>query len=102
MSKSENLLINEMSRQGFKIVYDKEHLTIEPSVLRLNCLKVKTVKRGMFKTDPALVPPELKEDNVFWIDEPVEITAITESGEEIPVYAQEGVTVNHEVIRPEE
>lgn len=98
----EDLLIKEMSRQGLQITYNDEQLTIEPTVLRLKSITVNTVRRGRYITDPAFVPEELKDKNILWVDEPAKFYAVTESGEEIPVYCSEGITHNHQEIHPDD
>lgn len=83
----------ELMRQGFSAVVDNDgKLTLEPSHLQLTQINVVLTKRGRYITDPALVPPELQEKNILWVQEPPVVTAITKSGAEIPVYVEQVIT----------
>jgi hypothetical protein len=100
----DELVARALAQNGFVITTDGDDVKIEPSNLRLQQIKIHTVKKGMYKADPRIVPEPLKDDNIFWRDLPPEVTAITESGEEIPVYlsnVENQVLWNHEVKDPE-
>lgn len=89
-----------LAQHGFNIEVDADgNMTLEPSVLRLSNINVKLVRRGRYISDPALVPPELQDKNIFWVDEPPVVTATTHKGNHIDLYV-ETVTTEHEVIEP--
>lgn len=91
---------------GFNFIVDNDNnIRAELDFIKLQTINIKTVKRGRYITDPALVPDELKDKNILWIDEPVVVTAITEEGNEIPIYLsnlENQVNIEHKVIEPEE
>ena len=54
--------------------------------------------------DPALVPPELKDDNILWIDEPPQVSMQTETGNEVDIIftdPENMITLHQEVIHPD-
>lgn len=55
--------------------------------IRVHSLKVHQIRRGRFIRDPHYVPPEMQDENILWVDEPLEITAVMdpEFDIEIPV-----------------
>lgn len=92
----------ELIRQGFNATVDNDgKLTLEPSHLQLTQINVLLVKRGRYITDPALVPPELQDKNILWVQEPPVVSAITKSGEEIPVYVEQVIT-EFKTVHPED
>lgn len=90
----------------FETIVDSDgNVCIEPTVLKLQTLNVKTTKRGMYKADPLLVPEVLKDDNILWINEPIKVTAITESGKEIDVVLtniDNQLNMEHRTIHPDD
>lgn len=77
----------------------------EMSNIRVATLKVDLIRRGRYITDPALVPPELEDNNILWVDEPPVVTAVLDSGEEIPVYftnPENQLVITKRVIHPDE
>lgn len=104
--KETDAIAKALADTGLSVNIDQEgNLKLEPQYIKIQTIKVKMVREGMYKTDPRLVPPELKDENIFWRDLPIEATAITEDGDEIPVLltnmAQQFV-LEREVIDPAE
>lgn len=98
MKKS--LLEKELARQGLNAYVNSDgEIKIEPSYLRLQSIKVKAIKRGMYITDPGLVPPELKDANIHYVNEPPVVTGITESGAEITIDVID-VQIDYETVEP--
>lgn len=91
-----------LAQHGFNIEVDTNgNLSLEPSVLRLEQIDVRLVRRGRYVSDPALCPPELEDKNILWIDEPPVVTAITKNGNEINVLVTQVVT-HFEEIHPDD
>lgn len=87
-----------MAEHGFNIEVDNDgNMILEPGFLQLDNIKVLLVKRGRYIADPALVPPELQDKNILWIEEPPVVTATTKSGNEINVYVNQVITEFKEV-----
>lgn len=76
-------------------------MIITPSVLQLEHIDVLLVRRGRYIADPALVPPELQEKNILWLDEPAKVSATTKTGNEIIVLVDQ-VTTTQKTIHPED
>jgi hypothetical protein len=91
-----------LNGSGLEFTVDNAgEMIITPSHLRLDNIKVELVKRGRYIADPALVPPELQDKNILWIDEPPVVSATTINGDEIPVYVQT-VTTNYREVHPDD
>lgn len=101
MNKSESAIVEALSKSGIKLSYDGDELAIEPTVLRMKYITINTAREAIYKTNPAYVPPELQQDNLMWIERPPEYYAITNTGEKIPLYLTDGVTINREDIYPD-
>lgn len=102
----QDIITEALSRAGFSIVFDGDNVRVEPSHIRVKHMRIKTVRRGRYISDPALCPPELASKNIIWIDEPPEAFATTENGEEIPIHfspddSGEFVFLEHEDIHPD-
>lgn len=91
-----------LNNSGLNFTVDVEgEMSINPSFLRLDNIKVELVKRGRYVADPALVPPELQDKNILWVEEPPAVTATTTTGDEIPVYVQT-VTTEYREVHPDD
>jgi hypothetical protein len=91
-----------LSDHGFNIEVDNDgKVSLEPGFLQLEQIDVRMVRRGRYIADPALVPPELQDKNILWIDEPPVVTATTKNGNEINVYVTQVVT-HFEEIHPDD
>lgn len=96
-------VVNALTDAGLALHFDGDTVVVEPEYLKLQSIHIKTVKRGRFIADPSSVPEELQDKNIFWVNEPVQVTAITESGREINVHLsnmESQVVHNHEVLDP--
>lgn len=87
-----------LNNSGLSFTVDADgEISVTPSFLRLDSIKVELVKRGKYISDPGLVPPELQDKNVLWVNEPPVVTGTTTAGDEIRVYVQTVVTEYREV-----
>ena len=102
LNSKDDLIAKTLAGAGLSLYSDGTDITIEPEYLKLKSIHIKTVKRGHIK---GIMKPydQLTDEDIFWVDEPVTVTAITESGNEINVYLSDldaQVVHNHEVIDP--
>ena len=102
LNGKDDLIAKALTDAGLSLYLDGTDITIEPEYLELKSIHIKTVKRGHIKS---IMKPadQLTDEDIFWVNEPVTVTAITESGNEIKVYLSDleaQVVHNHEVIDP--
>ena len=99
---SEDVLANIITDAGFSLQVTDDEITVKPEYLKLQSIHINQVRRGRVKS---LVKPvdELTDDDIFWVNEPPVVTAITEDGDEINVYLsnkEAQIVHNYEVIDP--
>ena len=103
MYKSKSDMI---AKAGLSTQVDSDgNIILEPEYIKVQTIKVKIIKRGMYIKDPNLVPHEFKEDNILWVNQPTQVTAITESGKEIPIHLtnlDQQLIIDYETIHPDD
>lgn len=103
---SDDELVKAMADSGLGFSWNTEEgLKLEHQFIRLQSIRAKVTKRGMYITDPHRVPIELQDKNIVYIDEPIEVIAITQDGKEIEVILtnlQEQLKIEYETIEPTE
>lgn len=73
--------------------------------IKLSSLAILMVRRRMYIVDPRRVPKELKDKNILEVQDPIQVTAVTTDGREIPVILQniaQQLVINTEVVGPDE
>ena len=100
LNSKDDLISKTLADAGLLLHLDGTNITIEPEYLKLKSIHIKTVKRGRIKSTmkPA---DQITDEDIIWVNEPVEVTAITESGNEINVYLSDvdaQVVHNHEYV----
>lgn len=96
---SNDLIVQELAKNGFKLEWSEGELKIIPTVLRVDHLTVKRKHIGMWKRDPAIYGTD--EDNIFWRTE-IEAFA-TVNDEQVPIYfsnPESMITMHEERIEP--
>lgn len=99
---SDDVYAKILTDAGLSLQVTDDEITVKPEYLKLQSIHIKQVRRGHIKS--TLKPlDELTDDDIFWVNEPPVVTAITEDGDEINVYLsnkEAQVVYNYEVIDP--
>ena len=101
-TSSDDLYAKILTDAGLSLQVTDDGITVKPEYLKLQSIHVKQVRRGHVR---GILKPsdELTDDDIFWVDEPPIVTAITEDGDEINVYLsnrEAQIVHNYEVIDP--